>query len=357
MPTEPLTFDHYKLLTGDAFKMLKTLPDNSVQNITTSPPYFALRAYGTEHQIFGGDPDCDHTWSEEIPGSSRGGSGPGSKEKRSEDTKSSYGRAAARGNFCTSCGSWRGELGLEPTPDLFVRHMVQVFREVKRVLREDGTVFLNIADTYNNCSPVRKKSKESFEKTWDGGQAKKKGGDRRYPKTNDPWKLKQKDLCGVPHRLVQALQEDGWWWRSDAVWSKAGGNCPKCHYRLEKGSSLPEPVIDRFSKSHEYVFLLAKNKKYYFDVENVKEPHTTARRRDVFYIPSQSYRGAHHATMPESLAELCVRGGTSDHGACSKCRAPYKRETKKGKTDLKAQKKAGGDNAVASVYRSEYKRL
>ncbi len=320
MSAVDLSFDHYKLITGDALRELRNLPDECVQSVTTSPPYFALRDYGTEHQIYGGTDSCDHTWGEEIPGNSRGGSGPGSKEKRVDDSKSSYGRSAGRGSICTSCDAWRGELGLEPEPQLFINHMVMIFREVRRVLRKDGTVFLNIADTFNGS------------------------GAKHLEKAGNTWGLKPKDLCGIPHRLVQALQTDGWYWRSDAVWSKAGGNCPKCYHRMEKGSSLPEPVKDRFARAHEYVFLLAKSKKYYFDDEAVKEPHTSAKRRDVFYISSQNFRGAHHATMPESLAKICVLGGTSEHGACARCQAPYKRVTSKGAHDTAAQKKAGGDD-------------
>lgn len=274
-----------------------------------------MRAYGTAPQIWGGRQDCEHTWGDRIPGDSRGGSGPGSKSVRSGDDKSTYGRNAERGRFCTSCGAWEGELGLEPTPDLFVDHLVEIFREVRRVLRKDGTLFLNIADTYV--------SKET-DCTWG--------------------KLKQKDLYGIPHRLAQALQKDGWYWRNDAIWGKAGGNCPRCYYRIEKGSSKPEPVKDRFARAHEYVFLLAKSKRYYFDSEAVKESHSAAKRRDVFYIPSQSFRGAHYAVMPDALADVCVKGGTSEHGACAKCRAPYKRVIKKGAPDKERQKAGGGND-------------
>ena len=317
-----LRIDNYELRTGDALTLLKELPDDSVQSVLTSPPYYALRAYGTTPQVWDGDPDCAHEWGPTIPGSNRGGSGPNAKATRAADDKSSYGRDATRGRFCTKCDAWEGELGLEPTPALFIQHLVQIFREVRRVLRKDGTCFLNIADTFYS------------------------GAIKGFP---DPWKLKKKDLCGVPQRLVLALQEDGWFWRSDGIWSKAGGNCPRCYYRIEKGSTKPEPVKDRFTRSHEYLFLLAKSKKYYFDVEAVKQKHTTSLRRDVFHLSSQIFRGAHYATMPESLAEIAILGGTSEHGACSKCRAPYKRVTKKGAVDKKKQKEMGG-NADGSYH-------
>lgn len=258
---------------------------------------------------------CAHEWGPVIPGDPRGGSGPKSKGKRSGDEKSSYGRAADRGRLCLNCPAWQGELGLEPTPALFIQHLVHIFREVKRVLRKDGTCFLNIGDTYfSNTAKNRK----------------------------EPWGLKRKDLCGVPHRLVQALQEDGWWWRNDGVWSKAGGNCPRCYYRIEKGSTKPESVKDRFVRAHESVFLLAKSAKYFFDHIVVREPHSPAARRDVFHLPNQNFRSAHYATMPPSLAELCVRGGSPDGGCCAKCRTPYKRIVKKKKLSKEKKKEWGG---------------
>ena len=213
MVASPINIETYELRTGDALRRLRELPDGSVQTICTSPPYYSLRAYLTSPQVWDDDPACAHEWNSVIPGDARGGSGPNAKAKRKVDDKSSYGRNATRGRFCTKCAAWEGELGLEPTPALFVQHLVQIFQEVNRVLRSDGTLFLNIADTFYS-GPL-------------------KG-------IKDPWNLKKKDLCGVPQRLVLALQEAGWYWRSDGVWSKAGGNCPRCHFRIEKGSTKPE---------------------------------------------------------------------------------------------------------------------
>lgn len=306
MGATPLVLDTYELRTGNALRLLREIPDESVQTCTTSPPYYSLRNYGTAPEIWGGRENCEHQWGPEIPGDSRGGSGPSSKEKRTEDDDTSYGRSAPRGRYCTLCTAWQGELGLEPTVALFIEHLVMIFREVKRVLRKDGTFFLNIADTYYAMP-----SQEAL------------NNGRR-----EPWNLKRKDLCGVPHRLVHALQDDGWIWRNDGIWSKAGGNCPRCYYRIEKGSTKPESVKDRFVRSHEYVFVLAKAKDYYFDHIAVREPHSPAARRDVFHLPNQNFRQAHYAVMPDSLAELCVRAGSPDGGCCAICAAPYKRITK-----------------------------
>lgn len=218
MGASSLEFDTYELRTGGALSLLKKLPDESVQTVCTSPPYYSLRNYGTAPEIWGGEDDCEHQWGPEIPGDTRGGSGPSSKEKRTGEEKTSYGRSAPRGRFCEICNAWQGELGLEPTIALFIEHLVAIFREVRRVLRPDGTCFLNIADTYYNAPS--KKAQNNGRK--------------------EPWNLKRKDLCGVPQRLVLALQEEGWVWRNDNVWSKAGGNCPRCYYRIEKGSTKPE---------------------------------------------------------------------------------------------------------------------
>lgn len=335
---EDLSFSDYKLLTGDALVLLKTLPDESVQTITTSPPYYTLRDYGTDSQIWGGDEKCAHNWGEEIPGDSRGGTGPGAKETRTDDIKSAYGRDATRGSFCQKCDAWFGELGLEPTPELFVEHLVLIFREARRVLRKDGTLFLNIADTYNSAVSNKQGTGGgvAHPKYQDSGMANM--GQRKVIKAAKP-----KDLLGIPWLVARGLRDDGWWLRNDAIWSKAGGNCPKCHFRVEKGSGMPEPVKDRFVRAHEYVFLLSKSRKYYFDDEAVKQPFSNAKRRDVFYIPSQSFRGAHYAVMPSALANLLVSAGSSEHGACSECAAPYKRVTKKGEVDSTSQKKAGSN--------------
>ena len=211
MTASSLAINSYKLFTGDALTLLRGLPDGVVQTVCTSPPYYQLRNYNCDPVIWGGKQDCEHTWGDVIAGDSRGGSGPDAKAVRAGDVTSSYGRNASRGRFCKACSAWEGELGLEPSPDLFVEHLVEIFREVRRVLRDDGTLFVNIADTYVS---------KDIECSWG--------------------KLKQKDLYGIPHRLVHALQSDGWWWRNDAVWGKAGGNCPRCYYRIEKGSSKPE---------------------------------------------------------------------------------------------------------------------
>ena len=243
-----------------------------------------------------------------------------------------------------------GQLGLEKTPELYLEKMVEIFREVRRVLRDDGTLWVNMGDSYaqNNYGSG-------------GGWAKSKEGYDNAPSQDrslfkDPgYKhgLKPKDLCGMPWRLALALQADGWWLRSDIIWAKP--------------NPMPESVTDRPTKSHEYLFLLTKKAKYFYDAEAVKEPSIdpesfTGRRkrnpqkinqyatiraeyrnfhklngekypsrnlRDVWTIPTHSFPEAHFATFPPKLVEPCVKAGTSEWGCCPECGAGWVRVVEK----------------------------
>ena len=248
-----------EVICGDCRDVLKTLPDESVQMCVTSPPYWGLRDYGVDRQ-----------------------------------------------------------LGLEATPEEYVAHMVEVFREVKRVLRPDATLWINLGDSFSN-----------------------------------------KQLVGIPWRVAFALQADGWYLRSDCIWHKP--------------NPMPESVTDRPTKAHEYVFLFAKSAKYYYDNEAVKEANAdpcrtsfsagkrqmsedmvvaagdkhrgfgaTGRplseyagqgrnRRSVWTIATRPYSGAHFATFPEALVEPCILAGTSERGACPTCGAPWERVVEKEK--------------------------
>jgi len=249
----------YQVLQGDSLTILQSLPDNSVHCCITSPPYWGLRDYGHDKQI-----------------------------------------------------------GLEPTPEAYVASMVNVFREVRRVLRNDGTLWLNLGDTYNNMKV--------------GNTQQNVGAKRHNTDTfrKELWRgLKPKDLIGIPWRVALALQADGWWLRQDIIWHKP--------------NPMPESVTDRCTKSHEYVFLFAKSEKYYYDSEAVREPNAAAysnnaagvdvdryselgrNRRSVWTITTKPFKDAHFAVMPEALVEPCLLAGTSEHGCCISCGTPYKR--------------------------------
>jgi len=221
--------------TGDALNVLRGMPDGCVATCVTSPPYWALRTYGTNPQVWGGDPDCEHEW---VDGTyQRRSNDSGSEDRKQGSNPGSLHRDKPVNNaFCSKCGAWGGELGLEPTPELYVEHLVEVFREVRRVLREDGTLWLNLGDSYAS-QPSWGRGDSS---TLDGRTQDQVRGPRR-----ELQQLKPKDLVGIPWRVAFALQADGWWLRSDIVWAKP--------------NPLPESVTDRPTRAHEFIFLLAKS--------------------------------------------------------------------------------------------------
>lgn len=267
----------------DARETLRNLPDKSVQTICTSPPYWGLRDYGVEPTVWGGDPACRHEWD---------------------------------GSACRKCGAWLGALGLEPDFRDYIAHLVEVLEEARRVLRDDGTFWLNLGDSYasgkGHCfNPGG--GANSF------GNKIKEAGARVQNRPNksdlDRMRLKEKDLIGIPWRAAFALQERGWWLRSDIVWKKSNG--------------LPESVTDRPTKAHEYIFLLTKSSSYFYDTEAVRErpaDGTPGRnRRSVWSVPTQPFDGAHFATWPPDLVRLMIKAGTSEKGRCPVCGAPWRR--------------------------------
>ena len=277
----------WTVLQGDNRASLASMPERSVRCCVTSPPYFGLRDYGHD-----------------------------------------------------------GQIGLEPTPAEYVAKMVAVFREVRRVLRDDGTLWLNLGDSYaaNGVSGLSIKGESS---TLAGPANVAHTAQRKMV----PDGLKPKDLVGIPWRVAFALQADGWYLRSDIIWHKP--------------NPMPESVTDRPTKSHEYLFLLAKSKRYYYDAKAIAEDcvrgdagssfvseydmvtkpglgtaprakrmppiggikkaggdnatysgnqpefGTTRNKRDVWTIPTQPYSGAHFATFPEALAEPCILAGSA----------------------------------------------
>lgn len=285
-PPEPDRDAESRILCGDSIDVLVALPEGIAHTCVTSPPYWGLRDYGVPPRIWDAAPGCAHRWGSKIRG----------------------------GRFCERCGAWKGCLGLEPTPDLFVQHLVLVMREVRRVLRDDGTLWMNLGDSFVGTRNVP-----------DGGH------------------FKPKDLIGIPWRAAFALQADGWWLRSDIVWSKP--------------NAMPEPIRDRPTRAHEFVFLLSKSRRYFYDAEAVREPDKGGRagngyarperlsyggpsaprgqsegwiggggrnRRSVWQVATQCFKGAHFATFPEGLVEPCILAGSSPT-ACRTCGAPWHR--------------------------------
>ncbi len=250
-----------QLLVGSCLDLLKTLPAESVQCCVTSPPYWNQRDYDVQ-----------------------------------------------------------GQIGMEETPELYVAKMVEVFHEVYRVLRQDGTCWVNLGDTYFSASPNNK-------------------GQKRIVKKHKT--LKVKDLVGIPWLVAFGLQADGWYLRSDIIWAKS--------------RVMPESVRDRVTRCHEYIFLLTKSDKYYYDLDAIREPFlgiadselekTEAEeeaqeespfgrnKRSVWNINPKPYKGAHFAVFPEEIPRICIKAGTSERGACGTCGAPWQRVTKKVKVE------------------------
>ena len=289
------------------------LADGSVNCVVTSPPYYGLRDYGTA-KWEGGDPNCEHTV----------GSGDNDNLKTYVTRPE---RDGIKRQYCQKCGAVRidQQIGLEQTPAEYVNDIVQVFREVWRILRDDGTVWLNLGDSYNGSGGAGGDYIE-------GGL---KEGQPKYPGRHIN-NLKLKDLIGIPWMVAFALRDDGWYLRQDIIWAKP--------------NPMPESVKDRCTKAHEYIFLLSKSPRYYYDYEAILEPisdkslkraeygwdcdrpstknaslggdgiHTEKmgerfvnpagrNRRSVWTIPTSPYRGAHYATFPPKLIEPMILAG------------------------------------------------
>jgi len=288
-----------QIICGDALEVLASLPAGSVHCCVTSPPYWGLRDYGVDSQ-----------------------------------------------------------LGLEKTPEEYVAKLVEVFREVKRVLRDDGTLWLNLGDSYNayngGAGPGSKLSKTQSEQ-----RPELSTGYGLNCKT-----LKPKDLIGIPWRVAFALQADGWWLRSDIIWHKP--------------NPMPESVRDRPTKSHEDIFLLSKSQRYYYDADAIKEPaisgsngskfdvgktaehqldrssdlerhdSKTRNKRDVWTVSTRPFKDAHFAVFPPGLIQPCILAGTSAHGCCPKCAAPWERVKERFDTGKRQKMPDGWDTGTGA---------
>jgi len=256
------------IITGDCRTELKKLPDKSIHCCVTSPPYWGLRDYGVD-----------------------------------------------------------GQIGLEETPDEYVQQLVEVFREVHRVLRDDGTLWLNLGDTYVPTAPGTMGDNIHIAGTLEATKRARKIKRRKIPAG-----LKPKDLVGIPWRVAFALQADGWFLRSDIIWHKT--------------NPMPESVKDRPTRAHEYIFLFSKSRRYYYDSKAVMEPcvqsnqrpvagslgafgsaqsrrrgnsrgceaRTMRNRRDVWQVATVANKEAHFAQFPPKLIEPCILAGCPEGG-------------------------------------------
>ena len=316
-------------LTGDCREVLKTLPEKHFNTVVTSPPYWGLRDYQTGTWV-GGDPDCPHMRTTKIGKTVKTTTG----HQAMHDQGNVVGDAIYKSE-CPKCGAVRKDLqvGLEDSPAEYVRTLVRIFREIRRVLRDDGTVWLNLGDTYSShkdCKSISqslaKGTKAEVAHVIDKG----KSVSRDTKKLKEAG-LKNKDLIGIPWRVAFALQEDGWYLRQDIIWHKP--------------NPMPESVKDRCTKSHEYIFLLSKFPKYYYDNEAIKEevkqdwgtrdrtngkyhnegtglvPHSglessyeTKNKRSVWTVSPKPFKEAHFAVYPTELIEPCILAGCPEDG-------------------------------------------
>ena len=286
--------------------------------------------------------------------------------------------------FCRLCGCWRGSLGLEPTPELYIEHLVGIFREIKRVLRDDGTLWLNISGSYMGSGQGwQKEDSTSWERKW----LKDLGYDRPPTANYKHPRFKPKDWVPIPWMLGMALQADGWWLRSPIIWAKGLSFCEEY-----SGSVMPESVRDRPTTSYEYLLLLTKQSRYFYDADAVREVHAEPWRstgrlesrgtkdidagvnqgfgldgirprqynpagrnlRSVWAINPHPFAEAHFATFPPALVEPCIKAGTSERGCCPECGAPHERVVKKERVIPKAQsaKVAALDVPGSPMYRA-----
>ena len=189
-------------------------------------------------------------------------------------------------------GDEENQIGLEESPEEYIQNLVEVFRKVRDNLTDDGTLWLNIGDSYYNYRPGKGQalSKQTVSNT------RQDLPDKCARRGNKLKGLKEKDLIGIPWMLAFALRADGWYLRQDIIWNKP--------------NPMPESVRDRCTKSHEYIFLLSKSQNYYFDVDAIKEP--TRRKRSVWTVNNKPYKGAHFAVFPPDLIEPCIRAGSKE---------------------------------------------
>jgi hypothetical protein len=316
-------------------------------------------------EVPGCEVGCEHEWHTERV-YTENAAGKRSKEAFSEagpDNAQQIKDARWREHqWCHLCGGWRGCLGLEPTVEMFVGHIVLIWRALWRVMRDDAVCFLNLGDSYCANKTGSASINSSTLQTTSGDK-------KRFASLGRPDKtavgLKPKDLIGIPWRVAFALQADGWYLRSDLIWAKGLSFCAEY-----SGSCMPESVRDRPTKGHEYVFLLSKQARYFYDGDAVREAGCTpggitwderkeagegARRgynrnrpaeaggtmatpssgrnlRTVWAINPGSYAGAHFATFSPKLVEPMIKSGTSQRGCCPSCGAQWERVTEKERT-------------------------
>lgn len=290
----PMRSTVFELWCGDVREVLTTLPDNSVDCIVTSPPYYGLRDYGTAQWV-GGDPNCPHLRLNKI--STRGDTGHVAMLANGVGVGDAIYKST-----CARCGAQRidAQIGLEPTPQEYIETLVAVFRAARRVLKPEGTLWLNLGDTYIGGGGNSARSTAGPNGIDERCEARPAESITAHIREHAP-----KNLLGVPWRVALALQDDGWNLRTEIIWHKTNG--------------MPESVKDRPTRNHEYLFLFTRSLRYYYNARAGREQGATTPRnyRTVWSLPvARPYRSGarHYAQFPLELPLRCIRAGCPPNG-------------------------------------------
>ena len=320
-----------KLIIGDCRESLKNIPNDSIDCVVTSPPYWGLRDYKTDPVIWGGSDDCVHEWNDSTKIKSVG-----------------CGKTAIVGNqlngasdviinqsICSKCNAWKGQLGLEPDPNLYIKHLCDIFDQVKRVLKPSGTCWVNLGDSYSTGGGSTNKD---FNERYSGGASGQRKQENEKPKMNID--MPDKCLVQIPSRFALEMTSRGWILRNEIIWHK-----PNC---------MPSSVTDRFTVDFEKVFFFVKSKRYYFKQQYEKfecndlnspsyrkngksdsrtkhvgiegvtpvfsdngfwKPEGAGRnKRTVWTIPTRPYSGSHFAVFPIDLIAPMIDAGCPPNG-------------------------------------------
>lgn len=426
MSSPPATLDLNRIYQGDCRELLRLVPERSIHLVITSPPYWGLRNYGNHDTVWGGVPGCDHVWGDAICRTSNANYG---EENDAFNREQGYGRHASRGCYCkrkramseeelqlvesrlirlfrkglvespaverylemlrsqkTACGAWLGTLGLEPTLNQHLRNLGEIFELVRQVLHPHGVVVVNYGDAYAQQG----RQATQGELADDRERATQKGyrtdafagysGWNRAAGTASKT-LRPKQLLGLPWRVAFALQRRGWWLRSDIIWWKR--------------NALPESVQDRPGRDHEYVFLLARQARYFYDSAAVRQAlkQGTVEResrqrlngprawrngdcpassghlgpiksseiaggrllRTVWDIPTRATKEDHTATFPPELVRRSILFGTSCVGVCPECKTPLRPVYEKLEQDEEWARACGANTKVSEGNSWAYK--
>lgn len=318
-----------KVYKGHALNIVESWPDELVDCIVTSPPYWNLRDYKTEPLVWDGDPECDHDWNAVLNKPERGTTADSSWDRASRKTNPT--NEPRKSEFCNKCGAWKGQLGLEPDFNLYIKHLCDIFDEMKRILNPHGTVWVNIGDTYYGSGSPDSASILS------GKQANLASGGSWPTKRTWSNDLQAKCLTLIPSRFAIEMENRGWILRNSIVW--------------QKDNAIPESVKDRFTSSYEFIFFFSKKPRYYFkqqlemckpqsirqegwgpvggkkyaDMPKFSGEDAVVRhyrnRRDVWSYNTAQYPGAHTAVFPVDLIRGPIDAGCPKK-VCTKCGQP-----------------------------------